>query len=643
MADIGIDLGTTNSVLAFLRGGPEVINIRGKPLLPSAVAYDDGEWLVGTAAKNLSASMRDVVTSPKRNMGTDKKYSLGGKTYTPVDMSAMILKEIKKHAEEFLGEPVTSAVITIPAHFNQQQVEDTRKAAEQAGLKVGKLLAEPVAASATYGSGGEETILVFDLGGGTLDCTVIDTFDAKILGLSGDNWLGGDDFDRRIVDRMVKHLKENSGTDVSGDQAALLQLKAKAELAKINLSEMNSTQVEFVGKLGGKLCQVDFRLTRKEYNAMIEDLVAKALEKADEAVQRASLRKDDIDVILLVGGSTLTPYVQERLAQHFGKQPSKRADPMLAVGLGAAVCTRDLPWDDKTHRVILRSRAEVWPLTAYTVRGRTSAGSRIEIQGAARPADAAANVEGQFATEVELNANAVNDLTVVATAPGGASARAMQRIRQDPQAEKAAEPPPEPIIEATLPRNFLVGMKEDRVAMIVKAGTSLPTSGETDQFYCDANPSAFTLQVPVYEGHMPEHEIPFGPLNTYMGLLTVSCPPTPSPTPLVLAFEVDDSRDIAVKCWFKHDPSVCGEVKLKGQAISRDKMHVIERTEMAVNSLGERLRPDEKAKINRKKQALFDLCEQYTGEPSEDVRKRIIETGNELREELKALEQKHKL
>src|SRR5262245_24530231 len=256
MADIGIDLGTTNSVLAYLRGGPEVINIKGKPILPSAVAYEDGEWMVGTAAKNLAATKDYVITSPKRLMGTDFKYEIAGRTYTPVDISAMILNEIKRNAEEFLGEPVTSAIVTVPAHFNQQQVEDARKAAEQAGLKVGRLLAEPVAASATYGSGGEETILVFDFGGGTLDCTVVDTFDAKILGLSGDNWLGGDDFDFRIVDRMLKHLQETQGIDLTGDAAARKRLKDQAEKYKITLSEANAAQIEFVGKLGGKLVSI---------------------------------------------------------------------------------------------------------------------------------------------------------------------------------------------------------------------------------------------------------------------------------------------------------------------------------------------------------------------------------------------------
>src|SRR5260370_20798708 len=212
---MGIDLGTTTSVLAFLRGAREVINIKGKSILPSAVMYDEGDWVVGTAAKAQQAARPDtVIVSPKRHMGTDTVYTIAGEKYTPADMSAKILKEIKKHAEAFLGEPISKAIITIPAHFNQQQIDDTHKAAGEAGLNVGKLLQEPVAASATYPSGGDERVLVFDMGGGTLDCTVVDTFDAKISGMSGDNWLGRDDFDWRIVHRLLQLLKEEARTDL---------------------------------------------------------------------------------------------------------------------------------------------------------------------------------------------------------------------------------------------------------------------------------------------------------------------------------------------------------------------------------------------------------------------------------------------
>ena len=642
---IGIDLGTTNSVLAHLRGGPEVININGRPTLPSVVALDGGSFLIGSSAKNLAAVSDEVIISPKRKMGTDHKYTLGGRTYTPVNISAMILQDIKKHAEAFLGEKVDTAVITIPAYFNQQQVLDTRKAAEEAGLKVGKLLAEPVAASATYGTGGEETILVFDLGGGTLDCTVVDTFDAMILGLSGDNWLGGDDFDNRIVDRMVKQLKEESGIDVSGDIKARTRLKQKAEIAKINLSETTSTIVEFTGKLSGKLCQVEFRLTRDEYNRMIDDLVTRAIEKGDEAIKQAGMSKKDIDVVLLVGGSTLTPYVQQRLEAHFGKPPSKRVDPMLAVGLGAAICTRDVPWDDKAHRVILRSRAEVWPEESYTVKGRTSPDAKIEILGAREPASTKASDKGEFSCDVLLNQNAINDITVQAVSAKGETSKAVQRIRQDPNAgaEAAQEPAPPPVIQATTPRSFLLGLAEDNVADILKAGANLPASGESHDFFVRANSNSFTLIMPLYEGHMPEHEIPYGPFNTHIGTLNIQCPPTPTNTPLVIAFEVDENRSLTFRCWFKDDPSVSGTITVSPTSISRDSWHILERIDTALNTGGGQIRPDEKAKISQKRQAMIDLCEQYAKNPSPDLRTRIIKTGEDLKTEITAIEKKYSL
>ena len=655
MADIiGIDLGTTNSVLAYLKGGPELINVRGRSTLPSVVAYDGGRWVVGQSAKNLAASSDDVVISPKRTMGTDAKFSIGGRTLTSVNASAMILKELKQQAEETLGEKVDTAVITIPAYFNQQQVNDTRKAAEEAGLKVGKLLAEPVAAAATYGSGGEETILVFDLGGGTLDCTVVDTFDAKILGLSGDNWLGGDDFDRRIVDRMVKILKQESGIDVSNNVKAKVKLKQKAEEAKINLSEMTSTQVEFIGKLDGKLCQVDFRLTREEYNEMIKDLVDRAVQKAEEAIERANkehgVTRSDIDVVLLVGGATMTPYVQERLEQHFGSPPSKRVDPMLAVGLGAAICTRDVPWDDATHRVILRSRAEVWPESKYTLRGRTTKNSKLEVSGAAEAARGAADGEGRFAVDIQLKSNVINEVILQATAPSGQTARAVQRIRHDPTSGVAAEEPAEaPVIAPTLPRSILLGLDGHHIATIFKAGTTLPTSYEEgDRFFCSPNAIPFTLRGPVYEGHMPDHEIPYDEFNTHMGTLEIQCPPTPSVTPLVVAFEIDESRNLTFKGWFKDDPSVFNEITLKPQTLSKDKWHLIERVETALNTGGERIRPDERTKIGHKRQALIDLCEQHAavaeGSPeAKNIRERIVQTGNELKSLVESVERKYSL
>jgi len=647
MADIGIDLGTTNSVLAFLRGGPELINIRGKQLLPSAVALDEGDWVIGYGAKSLAASLpENVVISPKRSMGTDKKYELGGKTYTPVDMSAMILAEIKKHAEQFLGEPVDSAIVTIPAHFNHQQVEDTKKAAEQAGLKVAKLLAEPVAAAATYGSGTDETILVFDMGGGTLDCTVVEMFDNQIAGLDGDNWLGGDDFDNRIVDRMCQELK-NQGLDAFQDENIRRKMKIKAETYKINLSDTNGTQVEFSHTVAGKTYAIDFRLTRKEYNSLIEDLVTRAVDKAKHAVKKADLEVEDIDVVLLVGGSTLTPYVQERLEQEFGKKPSVKVDPMLAVALGAAVCTQDLAVNPGEHRVKLRSRARVWSDSSYPIKGRTTPGSKISVTGGAEPADGTTNPDGSFEVPVKLRPGAVNDLTVDATSPDGKQAKAVYRIQHDAQAIGAFEPTLMPEIKPLLPRNVLLGTDSEHVggtfddflvAKIVEAGKALPTTGENDQFGCKANPNPFTLRIPVYEGHDAEHEIPVGDFNSFLGMLTISCPPTSQPTQLVMSFDIDDSRNMLLRCWFKNDPSVSNEIRLASQALSRDKMHLIERTEMAINQAGTRIRPDEKSRINRKKQALIDLSSQYWVKPETEVFKQILATGNELKADVAALE-----
>jgi hypothetical protein len=233
---------------------------------------------------------------------------------------------------------------------------------------------------------------------------------------------------------------------------------------------------------------------------------------------------------------------------------------------------------------------------------------------------------------------------VEAITPDGTSAKAMQRIRHDPQAKGAVEPAPQPIVDSVLPRNILLGLERDEVAVVIRAGTTLPTAGEIhDQFSCHANQYPFTLQGPVYEGRDREHEIPYGPFNTYMGLLTVSCPPTPTPTKIVIAYEVDESQKITMKCWFEHDPSVFGKVELKPHDISPDKLHLIERTERTINQLGERVRPEEKARVNRKKQALIDLCEQYDVDHTEETRNRVIQTGKELQEELKGLEQKYRL
>ena len=207
-------------------------------------------------------------------------------------------------------------------------------------------------------------------------------------------------------------------------------------------------------------------------------------------------------------------------------------------------------------------------------------------------------------------------------------------------AGEVEEPDEAPPIDATLPCNVLVGLKDAYISKIISEGTAIPTSGETDQFSCDANSMAFTLQIPVYEGHLGENEIPYGPFNRHLGTLLVNCPPTDQPTQLVLAFEVDDSRNYRLRCWFKHDPSVMGEATLEAKSASKDMLHIVERTERVLNDGGERIRPDERARINRKKQTIIDLCEQYVGTQADDQRQQIIQTGEDLKNDLRSLEQK---
>jgi hypothetical protein len=244
---------------------------------------------------------------------------------------------------------------------------------------------------------------------------------------------------------------------------------------------------------------------------------------------------------------------------------------------------------------------------------------------------------------VTLHVNSTNELAIQATTPNGQSTTVMHRIRHDPRSGQAAEPPPADIIRPTMPRNILLGMKEDRVAKLIEQGVTLPYTGRADHFLCEANSMSFTLRGPIFEGHMPEHEIPYAPFNTRIGELQLQCPPTPTDTPLVVEFEVDDSRTITVRCWFRDQPHVKGQVRLECKSIPREEMHLIERVEMSLDQAGERLRPDERSRISRKKQLLNDLCKQYAANPNEETRKQIIQVSNELKSDIKGVEQKYKL
>ncbi len=343
---IGIDLGTTNSCVSVLEGGtPTVIaNKEGNRTTPSVVAFKNGEIIVGLAAKNQMVTNKDTVASIKRHMGTDYKVEANGKKYTPEEISAMILGDLKKTAEEYLGEKVTKAVITVPAYFNDSERQATKNAGKIAGLEVERIINEPTAAALAYGldkTDKTEQILVYDLGGGTFDVSILELGDGvfEVLSTSGNNRLGGDDFDHRIVDYLVDTFKKDNGIDLSTDSMAMQRLKDAAEKSKKDLSGMTSTQISlpFISQGENGPLHLEVNLTRAKFEELINDLVESTLKPVRDALKEANLSASDIDKVLLVGGSTRIPCVQELVRKELGKEPSKGVNPDEVVAMGAAI------------------------------------------------------------------------------------------------------------------------------------------------------------------------------------------------------------------------------------------------------------------------------------------------------------------
>lgn len=343
---IGIDLGTTNSCVSVLEGGtPTVIaNPEGNRTTPSVVAFKNGEIIVGVAAKNQMVTNKDTVASVKRHMGTDHKEKVNGKEYTPEEISAMILGDLKKTAEDYLGEKVTKAVITVPAYFNDSERQATKNAGKIAGLEVERIINEPTAAALAYGldkQEKQEQILVYDLGGGTFDVSVLELGDGvfEVLSTSGNNKLGGDDFDHRIVDYLVETFKKENSVDLSTDSMAMQRLKDAAEKAKKDLSGMTSTQISlpFISQGEAGPLHLELNLTRAKFEDLIRDLVESTVKPVRDALKEAKLSASDIDKVLLVGGSTRIPMVQELVKKELGKEPSKGVNPDEVVAMGAAI------------------------------------------------------------------------------------------------------------------------------------------------------------------------------------------------------------------------------------------------------------------------------------------------------------------
>ena len=344
---IGIDLGTTNSCVAVHEvGGPKVIaNAEGNRTTPSVVAFGkDGEIIVGLKAKNQMITNPNVVYSIKRDMGTDKKVHVNGKDYTPQEISAMILSDLKKTAEAYLGEKVTKAVITVPAYFNDAQRQATKDAGKIAGLEVERIINEPTAAALAYGLDKQDTnekVLVYDLGGGTFDVSILELGDGvfEVLSTSGNNHLGGDDFDQRIMDYLVSEFKRENGIDLTSDKMAMQRVKDAAEKAKKDLSGMTSTEVSvpFITQGEAGPLHLSVTLTRAKFEDLISDLLDSTLEPVRKALKDANLTKNDVDKVLLVGGSTRIPKVVDLIKNELGKEPSKGVNPDEVVAMGAAI------------------------------------------------------------------------------------------------------------------------------------------------------------------------------------------------------------------------------------------------------------------------------------------------------------------
>ena len=367
---IGIDLGTTNSCVAVMEGGePTVItNVDGARTTPSVVAFKkDGERLVGEQAKRQAVTNAEgTISSIKRHMGTDYKANVAGKEYTPQAISAMILQKLKADAEAYLGEKVTEAVITVPAYFNDAQRQATKDAGKIAGLDVKRIINEPTAAALAYGldNEGEQKIMVYDLGGGTFDVSIIEIGDGviEVLATNGDNKLGGDDFDKKVMDYMVADFKSKTGIDLSGDKMAMERIKAEAEDAKKKLS--SATQVEinipFITANEQGPQHLNMTLTKAKFDELTRDLVERTAIPVQNALKDAGISASELSKVLLVGGSTRIPAVQDKVKQLTGHEPSKKMNPDECVALGASIQGGKLAGDAGAGDILL---LDVTPLS----------------------------------------------------------------------------------------------------------------------------------------------------------------------------------------------------------------------------------------------------------------------------------------
>ena len=633
MIDIAVDLGTSKVAVAYLRGGPEIIPFNGKPTAPNVLAFVGDEWVFGDEA----LVHREHVVAPHRHLGGNWSCSLAGSIFSATNLTAVVLRQVRKNAEAHLGEPITRVLLTCPASSTSAYVEDLREAAKRAGLAVSRILPEAVAVAACNASGSDGITLIFDMGGSRLDCSVVDMFDCRILGLASTIELGGARIDDRLVDHVAEQSRRLHGVDIRSDGNLLARIRPIAERAKIELSKFNGTPLECV--LPGGL-KIDIALTRSELESLISDLVDRTIEFAEDAIQSAGIRRDEIDRIVLSGGSTFIPLVQKRLTDHFGLPATKKVDPSLAVALGAALCTRDLPWDDKSHRVLLQPLPEVTTDRRVRVRGTTTPNAIVTIEGAVSGVQATIDQTGGFNLEIELRENDVNELLFRSTSPAGESTVAMHRVRHVNKVP-AIEAESPAIICPLLPRSILLGFPNDEIRTLIPAGVQLPLAGQLE--YPAACSPGRDSRILILEGYSQESEIPHAPFLTQLGSLPVRVPiqtGLPNEGSLIVHYEIDERRNLSLRFWASGPPEVVSTFQVQVRPPRREQMHLIERAELAVNEAGERLRPEEKARLNRRRMNLIDLCEQYVTSPTAELRGEIVESGRQLLAVVRSIEER---
>lgn len=644
MAELGIDLGTTNSAVSHLRNRPEIIENQGRQTTPSIVAYEDGELMVGQAAKdNAMAPGVESVRSVKREMGTNKRFKLGDQHYTPEEISSIILKQLIEAAGERLGEPVDSAVITIPAYFSGAQKEATKKAGELADLKSVQLLAEPIAAALAYGA--EDIVLVYDLGGGTFDVAIIDCFDYTMIALDGDNYLGGDNFDDRLIIHLAKAVKEKGGGDLESDPEAMAIAKEICEKAKQELSLRNQTRITFMGEVGGTPVNVSLKVTRDEFEQMIIDIVDQTIKKVENAIRLAGEKdegfsKDDIETILLVGGSSYIPLVQRKVEEFFGKGPSKKINPDLAVSLGAAIHTASGPGKKGGHRLRFEPLAEVTANANFKVSGRTSPNAQVEIQGGASTTRGEADNTGKFGITFELNQDTINDITVTATDSEGETRKSGFEIRHDSNftgKEEMGRRKAAGIGGGVLPRTLGIRVtgQDDILGVILPAQTDIPCSVKNRDYGITSSapnmPGIANLEI--FEG-----EIPYAPLNTKLASLQLQTPGSDVSEPVEISFQITEDHLLTVTALMINHPDRAVTATINCESPTGDCLNVIERSERVINMFGEKLRPEEKARINKLKQGLLDLCELYKKDNKPEYYEKIKTMGQDLKMNLNKIE-----